>query len=157
MCLDLPRVDPAGGPPFRRIVSVIAGRPAAKGDKAGVRGSRLPSRIPKGQSPRDQGVVRCRGTCLLAALSVHDGEVTARGEGKNDQVTFLAFLKDTPTYASWLNQVEVFFNIFTREVMRGGVWRSKKELVDQAMYHIKCDNETATPFAWSHTGKPLTV
>ena len=135
-------------------------------------------------------------TCLLAALSVHDGEVTARCRDKNDHVTFLAFLKalyrkypgkklyvicdnlsvhkskevkewaakrrrltilHTPTYASWLNQVEIFFNIFTREVMRGGVWRSKKELIDQAMYYIKCYNKTATPFAWNYTGKPLTV
>ena len=135
-------------------------------------------------------------TCLLAALSVHDGEVTARCRDKNDQVTFLAFLKalyrkyprkklyvicdnlsvhkakdvkewaakrrrltilHTPTYASWLNQVEIFFNIFTREVMRGGVWSSKKELIDQAMYYIKCYNESATPFAWNYTGKPLTV
>jgi hypothetical protein len=43
-----------------------------------------------------------------------------------------------PTYASWLNQVEIFFNIFTREVMRGGLWASKKELVEQIMYYIKC-------------------
>jgi endonuclease/exonuclease/phosphatase (EEP) superfamily protein YafD len=32
-------------------------------------------------------------TCLLAALSVHDGEVTARCRDKNDHTTFLAFLK----------------------------------------------------------------
>ena len=135
-------------------------------------------------------------TCLLAALSVHDGEVTARCRDKNDHVTFLAFLKalyrkyprrqlyvicdnlsvhkhkdvtawaakrrrltivHTPTYASWLNQVEIFFNIFTREVMRGGVWASKKELVDQIMYYIKSYNQDAVPFSWNYTGKPLTV
>jgi len=135
-------------------------------------------------------------TCLLAALAVHDGEVTARCRDKNDQLTFLAFLKalyrkypgkqlfvicdnlsvhkgkdvrewaakrrrltilHTPTYASWLNQVEIFFNIFTREVMRGGVWSSKQELIAQTMYYIKRYNETATPFAWNYTGKPLTV
>jgi transposase len=135
-------------------------------------------------------------TCLLAALAVHDGEVTARCRDKNDQVTFRAFLKalyrkyphkqlyvicdnlsvhkakdvtawaakrrrltilHTPTYASWLNQVEIFFNIFTREVRRGGVWASKKELVEQIMYYIKCYNEDAVPFSWSYTGKPLTV
>src|SRR5665647_2493173 len=62
-----------------------------------------------------------------------------------------------PTYASWLNQVEIFFNIFTREVMRGGVWTSKKELVEQIMYYIKSYNEDAAPFAWNYTGKPLTV
>jgi transposase len=135
-------------------------------------------------------------TCLLAALSVHDGEVTARCRDKNDHVTFLAFLKalyrkyprrqlyvicdnlsvhkhkdvrqwaakrrrltilHTPSYASWLNQVEIFFNIFTREVMRGGVWSSKKELVEQIMYYIKSYNEDAVPFSWNYTGKPLTV
>jgi len=135
-------------------------------------------------------------TCLLAALSVHDGEVTARCRDRNDHVSFLAFLKalyrtyprrqlyvvcdnlsthkhkdvrewaarrrrltilHTPTYASWLNQVEIFFNIFTREVMRGGVWSSKKELIEQIMYYIRCYNESATPFSWNYTGKPLTV
>jgi hypothetical protein len=53
--------------------------------------------------------------------------------------------------------VEIFFNIFTREVMRGGVWSSKQELIAQTMYYIKRYNETATPFAWNYTGKPLTV
>ena len=135
-------------------------------------------------------------TCLLAALSVHDGEVTARCRDKNDHVTFLAFLKAlyrkypgrqlyvicdnlsvhkhkdvtawaakrrrltilfTPTYASWLNQVEIFFNIFTREVMRGGVCASKKQLVEHIMYYIKCYNDDAAPFSWNYTGKPLTV
>ncbi len=139
---------------------------------------------------------RHRTTCLLAALSVHDGEVTARCRDRNDQVSFLAFLKalyrkypgkqlyvicdnlsvhkakdvrewaakrrrlailHTPTYATWLNQVEIFFNIFTREVMGGDVWNSKQELVEQIMYSITCYSETATPFAWNYTGKPLTV
>ena len=135
-------------------------------------------------------------TCLLAALCVHDGEVTARCRDRNDHVSFLAFLKalyrkyprrqlyvicdnlsthkhkdvkewaakrrrltilHTPTYASWLNQVEIFFNIFTREVVRGGVWSSKRELVEQIMYYIRCYNEDAVPFSWNYTGKPLTV
>ena len=30
--------------------------------------------------------------------------------------------------------------------MRGGMWRSKKELVDQTMYYIKHYNEDADPF-----------
>ena len=135
-------------------------------------------------------------TCLLAALSVHDGEVTARCRDKNDHLTFLAFLKalyrkypgrqlyvicdnlsvhkhsevkewaarrrrltilHTPTYASWLNQVEIFFNIFTREVVRGGLWASKKELVDQIMSYIRSYNQDAVPFSWNYTGKPLAV
>lgn len=37
----------------------------------------------------------------------------------------------TPTYSSWLNQIEIWFNIFSRDVIRGGIWKSKQELVDQ--------------------------
>ena len=53
--------------------------------------------------------------------------------------------------------MEVFFNIFTQEVMRGGVWASKRDLVDQIMDYIKSYNEEAAPFSWNYTGKPLTV
>jgi len=64
----------------------------------------------------------------------------------------------TPTYASWLNQVEIWFNIFSRDVIRGGICRSKKDLVEQLMHYIKKYNqERAHPFKWTYTGKPLTV
>ena len=62
----------------------------------------------------------------------------------------------TPTYASWLNQIEIWFGIFAREVIKGGIWHSKKQLVDQILYYIKRYNEQrAKPFAWTYTGKPL--
>jgi putative transposase len=62
----------------------------------------------------------------------------------------------TPTYASWLNQVEIWCSIFTRDVIRGGIWHSKKELVDQILYYIKkYTEERAHPFKWTYTGKPL--
>ncbi len=62
----------------------------------------------------------------------------------------------TPTYASWLNQVEIWFNIFTKDVIRGGVWKSKGELIERIMHYIrKYNEEKAKPFAWTYTGKPL--
>lgn len=62
----------------------------------------------------------------------------------------------TPTYASWLNQIEIWFNIFTRDVIKGGVWHSKKELVDQIMFYIRRYNrDRAHPFSWTYTGKVL--
>ena len=62
----------------------------------------------------------------------------------------------TPTYASWLNQVEIWFSIFSRDVIKGGIWHSKQELVKQIMYYIKKYNEKmANPFTWTYTGKPL--
>jgi len=62
----------------------------------------------------------------------------------------------TPTYASWLNQVEIWFHILSQEVIRGGVWRSKQELVQQIMRYIKeYTQHHAHPFRWTYTGKPL--
>lgn len=62
----------------------------------------------------------------------------------------------TPTYASWLNQIEIWFNIFARDVVKGGVWKSKKDLVDQVMFYVKRYNrDRAHPFKWTYTGKVL--
>ena len=62
----------------------------------------------------------------------------------------------TPTYASWLNQIEIWFNIFARDVVKGGVWHSKKELVNQIMFYVKRYNrDRAHPFTWTYTGKLL--
>jgi transposase len=62
----------------------------------------------------------------------------------------------TPTYASWLNQIEIWFHIFSQDVVKGGVWRSKQDLVDQIMFYIKRYNrDRAHPFTWTYTGKVL--
>ena len=62
----------------------------------------------------------------------------------------------TPTYASWLNQVEIWFRIFSRDVMRGGTWKSRADLVKQIISYIDQYNQTrAKPFQWTYTGKPL--
>jgi len=64
----------------------------------------------------------------------------------------------TPTYASWLNQIEIWFNIFSRDVLKGGVWRSKQALVTQIMHYIRCYNEqSAHPFKWTYKGEPLSA
>lgn len=61
-----------------------------------------------------------------------------------------------PTYASWLNQIEIWFNILARDVVKGGVWKSKKELVDQIMFYIRRYNcDRAYPFTWTQSGKVL--
>jgi transposase len=64
----------------------------------------------------------------------------------------------TPTYSSWLNQVEIWFNMLAKDVLKGGVWKSTKQLVDQLMLYIKTYNqERAQPFKWTYTGNPLTI
>lgn len=64
----------------------------------------------------------------------------------------------TPTYSSWLNQIEIWFNILTKDVIKGGVWKSTKELIDQLLEYIDTYNKTrAHPFIWTYTGSNLDV
>ncbi len=64
----------------------------------------------------------------------------------------------TPTYSSWLNQIEIWFSILTKDVLKGGVWKSSKQLTDQLMEYIKTYNKTrAKPFNWTYTGDPLKI
>ncbi len=64
----------------------------------------------------------------------------------------------TPTYSSWLNQVEIWFNILTKDVVKGGIWRSSKQLSEQLLHYVNTYNKTrAKPFAWTYTGNPLKI
>ena len=64
----------------------------------------------------------------------------------------------TPTYSSWLNQIEIWFNMLTKDVIKGGVWTSSNQMAQQIMEYIKTYNETrAKPFEWTYTGNPLVI
>ena len=64
----------------------------------------------------------------------------------------------TPTYSSWLNQVEIWFNLLTKDVIKGGFWKSTKQLADQLMEYVRTYNKTrAKPFEWTYTGSPLKI
>jgi transposase len=64
-------------------------------------------------------------------------------------------LKFTPTHASWLNQIEIWFGILTRKVVRRGIFKSREELVAKLMNFIEAYNKEARPFQWTYTGNPL--
>jgi transposase len=67
-------------------------------------------------------------------------------------------LRFTPPYASRLNQVEIWFSIYTRDVIRERIRQSKQELVNQTMQYIKLYNKTsAAPVNRTYTGEPLAV
>jgi transposase len=55
----------------------------------------------------------------------------------------------TPTHASWLNQVEVWFSILTRQALRGASFGHVKELIAAIEAFIQAYNATAHPFAWT--------
>ena len=63
----------------------------------------------------------------------------------------------TPKHASWLNQVELFFSILTRKVLRRGEFGSRDELVERIMAFIVDYDRTAKPFRWTYDGTPLKV
>ena len=66
---------------------------------------------------------------------------------KNPRVT----LHFTPTSGSWLNLVEVFFGIVTRQAIRRGSFDSVKQLVTAISTFIDGWNERCHPFIWTKT------
>jgi transposase len=61
----------------------------------------------------------------------------------------------TPTHASWLNQVELFFSILARRLLKRGEFGSVEDLVAKVMAFIADYNRTARPFRWTYDGRPL--
>jgi transposase len=55
----------------------------------------------------------------------------------------------TPTYSSWLNQVECWFSILSRAALRGASFTSARQLRDAIDMFVNVYNETATPFEWT--------
>lgn len=54
----------------------------------------------------------------------------------------------TPTSASWLNQVEIFFNILTRKALDGASFNSIEQLNESLAAFIKDYNQAPKPFKW---------
>jgi transposase len=63
----------------------------------------------------------------------------------------------TPTHASWLNQVELFFSILARRLLKHGTFGSEADLAEQMLCFVETYNQTARPFAWTYTGKVLSA
>jgi transposase len=70
---------------------------------------------------------------------------------KNPRVT----LHFTPTSGSWLNLVEVFFGIITRQAIRRGTFTSVKELVTAISNFIDSWNDRCHPFTWTKTADEI--
>lgn len=78
-----------------------------------------------------------------------------------------AFLRDhshritfhfTPKHASWLNQIEIWFSILVRKLLRRASFLSKADLKHRIERFIDYFNRTmAKPFKWTWAGKPLTI
>ena len=63
----------------------------------------------------------------------------------------------TPKHYSWLNQIEIWFSILMRKLLRRGNFTSQAALKAKCLDFIEYFNRTmAKPFKWTYTGKPLT-
>lgn len=63
----------------------------------------------------------------------------------------------TPTHASWLNQIELWFSILYRQALARGDFKSKDDLAGKLISFIEQYNIRAKPFAWTYKGTPLRI
>jgi transposase len=61
----------------------------------------------------------------------------------------------TPTSGSWLNMVEIFFGIITRQAIRRGPFTSVKDLIGAIETFIDGWNEHCEPFTWTKTADEI--
>ena len=60
-----------------------------------------------------------------------------------------------PTSGSWLNLVEIFFGIITRQAIRRGTFTSVTDLIAAIQTYIDGWNERAHPFTWTKTANQI--
>jgi len=64
----------------------------------------------------------------------------------------------TPTHASWLNQIELWFSVLNRQLLNRGSFSSKQDLAAKVEAFIEHYNRfDAHPYRWTYTGQPRAV
>src|ERR1700758_1146915 len=98
--------------------------------------------------------------CIPAELDVHL-IVDNYGTHKHSKVrTWLAQrpryqIHYTPTYSSWLNQVERWFALITQRAIRRGSFRSVRDLVTRINQFVQHYNRNCRPFSWTATADSI--
>ena len=104
---------------------------------------------------------------LVADYCDLDVELGVKGKSGilNTMSTRAAFLADethrirfvyTPKHTSWLNQIEIWFSILVRRVLKRGNFSTVHELRERILAFIDYFNKTmAKPFKWTYAGRPL--
>jgi hypothetical protein len=63
-----------------------------------------------------------------------------------------------PKHTSWMNQVEIWFSVLSRRVIRRGNFTSREDLRKRILQFIDYYNDTmAKPYKWTYAGRPLNV
>jgi len=64
----------------------------------------------------------------------------------------------TPIHTSWLNQIELWFSILVRKLLKRASFSSLEDLRQRILKFIDYFNRTmAKPFKWTYAGRPLTA
>jgi len=104
---------------------------------------------------------------LVAARCELDDDLGVKGKSGvlERKATRKAFLEDskhrirlvyTPRHTSWLNQIECWFSILVRRLLKRSSFRSLDELKTKVLAFIGYFNAVlAKPFRWTYTGRPL--
>lgn len=84
---------------------------------------------------------------VLDNLSAHKTQAVREFLEDNPKVQF----HFTPTYSSWLNQVEIWFAKIERDVIARGVFTSVADLSRKLMRYIRASAKSARPIRWTYT------
>jgi hypothetical protein len=63
----------------------------------------------------------------------------------------------TPKHCSWMNQIEIWFGIISRKLLKRKSYSSIAELIKSIQKFVEQYNLTAHPFKWTYAGVPLTI
>ncbi len=88
---------------------------------------------------------------ILDNLSTHSGPQVDKWLASHQNFQF----HFTPAGSSWLNQVEIWFGIITRQAIRRGTFSSVRVLTQAINKYIASWNEDSVPFEWSATADEI--
>jgi len=84
---------------------------------------------------------------ILDNLSAHKSQVVRDFLATHPNVHF----HFTPTYSSWLNQVEIWFSKVERDVIARGIFTSVKDLARKLRRYINAYSANAKPIQWKYS------
>jgi transposase len=123
-------------------------------------GQVLADTIPRNDSDNFCAFLATVDTAVDPALAIH--VILDNGSSHTSKQTGAWFrahprweVHFTPKHASWVNQVELFFSILQRKVIRNGSFGDLDDLITKMMRFITDYDQTARPFKWTYAADPL--